>query len=103
MYINGWHESVKIFCIYIKIFWIILYYLNEQRRNILEQLIIYIASLSNCGHALAHLVEALRYKSEGRVFGSRWADWDCSFRPQYGPGVDSAANKFKYHESSLGG
>jgi hypothetical protein len=27
------------------------------------------------GHAVAQLVEALRYKPEGRAFGSRWCNW----------------------------
>ena len=29
-------------------------------------------------HAVAHLVEALRYKSEGRGFDSRWCNWNFS-------------------------
>jgi hypothetical protein len=28
------------------------------------------------GHAVAQLVEALRYKSEGRGFDSRWCIWN---------------------------
>jgi len=28
------------------------------------------------GHAVAQLVEALRYKSEGRGFDSRWCHWN---------------------------
>jgi hypothetical protein len=42
------------------------------------------------------LVEALRYKPEGRWFVSRWCHWNFSltysFRPHYGPGVDSTCN-----------
>ena len=30
------------------------------------------------GHAVAHLVEALRYKPEGRRFDSRWYHWNFS-------------------------
>ena len=30
------------------------------------------------GHAVAQLVEALRYKPEGRGFDSRWCHWDFS-------------------------
>ena len=30
------------------------------------------------GHAVAQLVEALRYKSEGRGFDSRWRHWNFS-------------------------
>jgi hypothetical protein len=32
---------------------------------------------SCCKHAVAHLVESLRYKPEGRGFGSRWCH--CNF------------------------
>ena len=31
------------------------------------------------GHAVAQLVEALRYKPEGRGFDSRWCHWNFSF------------------------
>jgi len=58
------------------------------------------------GHAIAQLVEALRYKSEGRGFDSRWCHWNFSFtqtfRPHYGPGVDSASNRNEYQEYFLG-
>jgi hypothetical protein len=51
------------------------------------------------GHAVAHLVEALRYKPEGRGFDFRWCHWIFSFtRPHYGPGVDSASNRNEYQE-----
>ena len=52
------------------------------------------------GHAVAHLFEALRYKPEGRGFDPRWCLWNFSltqtFRPHYGPGVDSASNRNEY-------
>jgi hypothetical protein len=58
------------------------------------------------GHAMALLVEALRYKSEGRGFDYRWCHWifplTYSFRPHYGPGVDSVSNRNKYQEYFLG-
>ena len=58
------------------------------------------------GHAVAQLVEALRYKSEGHGFDSRWCHWNFSltwsFRPHYGPGVDSATNRNEYQEYFLG-
>jgi hypothetical protein len=48
------------------------------------------------GHAVARLVEALRYKPEGRGFASRY-HWNLSltysFRPHYGPVVDSSSNR----------
>jgi hypothetical protein len=56
--------------------------------------------------AVAHLVEALRYKSEGRSFDSRWCHWNFSlisnFRLHYGAGVDSASNRNEYQEYFLG-
>ena len=48
-------------------------------------------------YAVAHFVEALRKKLGGRGFDSRWCHWNFSlaltFRPHYGPGVVSAANR----------
>jgi len=58
------------------------------------------------GARVAQLVEALRYKSEGRDLDSRWCQWNFSltqsFRPHYGPGVDSASNRNEYQEYFLG-
>jgi hypothetical protein len=55
---------------------------------------------------VAQLVKALRYKPEGRGFDSRWCHWDfsltSSFRPHYGPGVDSASNRNEYKKYFLG-
>ena len=52
------------------------------------------------------MVQALRYKPEGRGFDSRWCHWNFSltysFRPSYGPGVDSASNRNEYQEYFLG-
>jgi len=54
---------------------------------------------------MALLVEALPYMPDGRGFDSWWCHWNClltrSFRPQYGPGVDSASNRHKYQEYFL--
>jgi len=33
---------------------------------------------THMGYAVAQLVEALRYKPEGRGFDSRWCQWDFS-------------------------
>jgi hypothetical protein len=33
----------------------------------------------NLGHAVAQLVKALRYKSEGNGFDFRWCHWNFSF------------------------
>ena len=58
------------------------------------------------GHAVAQLVEALRYKLEGRGFNSRCCHWmfslTHSFRPHCGPGVDSASNRNAYQQYFLG-
>jgi hypothetical protein len=47
---------------------------------------------------VAQLVDALRYKPEGREFDSQWCHWNFSFthffRPHYGPEVDSASDKY---------
>ena len=51
------------------------------------------------GYAVAHLVEALRYKPGGRGFDSQ-CHWNFSltysFQPHYGPGVDSAPNRNEF-------
>jgi hypothetical protein len=58
------------------------------------------------GHAVAQLVEALRYKLEGRGFDSRWCRWNFSLtlssRPHYVPGVDSAFDRNEYQDYFLG-
>jgi hypothetical protein len=56
-------------------------------------ILLIIVTLFNVGTLLvAQLVEALRYKPEGRGFYSRWCHWNFSltksFRPPYGPGVE---------------
>ena len=54
------------------------------------------------GHAMAQLVETLRYKPESSGFDSQ--RFHCnfsltkSFRPHYDPGVDSASNTNEYQE-----
>jgi hypothetical protein len=45
---------------------------------------------------VAHLVEVLFYKPEGRGFDSQW--W-----PHYVSGVDSASDRNEYREYFLGG
>ena len=54
---------------------------------------------------MAQLVEALRYKPEGRGFDSRWCHWNfsltLSFRPHYDSGVDLASNRNEYQEYFL--
>ena len=58
------------------------------------------------GHAVVQLVEALRYKSEGRGFDSRWCHWyfslTSSFRPHCDSEVESAPERNEYQEYFLG-
>ena len=55
---------------------------------------------------MVELVEALLYKPDARGFDSRWCRWNFSltqsFRPHYGPGVDSVSNRNDYQEYLLG-
>ena len=57
------------------------------------------------GHAVAQLFAALRYKSEGCGFDSRWCHWNFSltqsFQSNNGPGVDSASNRNEYQQYFL--
>jgi hypothetical protein len=52
------------------------------------------------------VVEALRYKLEGRGIDSRWCHLNFSltysFRSHYDPGVDSSSNRNEYQEYFLG-
>ena len=48
------------------------------------------------------VVKVLRYKSEGRLFDSRWCQWNFSLtysRSHYGPQVYSASNRNEYQAS----
>jgi hypothetical protein len=55
---------------------------------------------------VAQLVEALRYKPEGRGFDARLGHWNFSltysFRAHYGSGVDSTFIRNEYQEYFLG-
>ena len=54
---------------------------------------------------MAQLVEASRYKLEGRGFDSRCCHWNFSvtksLQSHYGSGVDSASNRNEYQEHFL--
>ena len=54
---------------------------RAERQTKMRKLIVTICSLANApknrGHPVAQLVEAMRYKSEGRGFCSRW--YHCNF------------------------
>jgi hypothetical protein len=62
--------------------------------------------LSNLVHAVAHLVEALRYKSEGSGFDSRLCHWNISLtsflRLHYDPVVNTTSNSNEYQEYLMG-
>jgi len=64
-----------------------------QRRYLDEE-------LRDTGHPVVQLVEAMRFKPEGRGFDSLWCHWNFPlkqfFRPHYGPGVESASNRNEY-------
>jgi hypothetical protein len=57
-------------------------------------------------HAVAQLVEALRYKPRGRGFDSLWYYWNfsltSSFRSHHGPLIDAASDENEYQEFFLG-
>jgi hypothetical protein len=78
---------------------------NILHRNLFILCIKHICTLQ-VGHAVAQLVEALRYKPEGCGFNSRLCHCNFSltqfFRLRYGPEVDSASNGNEYQECSLG-
>jgi hypothetical protein len=55
---------------------------------------------------VAQLVEALRYKPEGRGFDFRLCHWNFSltyYRQRYDPWGDSVSNRNEYQEYFLGG
>ena len=68
----------------------------------------FVSRIIVCGGMLlvAQLVEALRYKPEGRGFNFRWYHWKFSLtyslRPHNAPGVDSASNRNDYREYFVG-
>ena len=53
---------------------------DDDTRNVETRSNIHYKKIHCCdrGHAVAQLVEALRYKSEGRRFDSRWCHWNFS-------------------------
>jgi hypothetical protein len=59
---------------------------EKHFKQTLKLIFCYIHLLS--GGTVAELVEALRYKPEGRGLHCRW--------PHYGPGVDSTFNRNEY-------
>jgi hypothetical protein len=64
-------------------------------------------SVSELKHAVVQLVEALRYKMEGRGFYSRRCHWDFSlansFRPHHSTIVESVSNRNEHELYSLVG
>jgi hypothetical protein len=68
--------------------------------------IYYNSSLHVLGQGVAQLVEAMRYKPEGRAFDSLWGHWDFlltqALRQHYNPVVDSATKTDAYQGYLLG-
>jgi len=109
-YLKGNHEwFAKCFCRF--------FTTALQVRGVVFHFVIYMSiylniitniKLNNLGSARIRrlLVEVLRYMPEDRGFESRWFHWKFSltysFRPHYGPGVDSASNRTEYQEYFLG-
>jgi hypothetical protein len=66
--------------------------------------------LSSCGLSAAgsaiFVSLSLRCKPKGRGFNSRWGNWHFSltqsFRPHYGPGVESPSNRNEHQRCFLG-
>jgi len=58
------------------------------------------------GDAVAQLNGGIALKTKGRGLESRCCHWNFSltqsFRPHYGPGVDSASNRNEYEKKFLG-
>jgi len=81
--------------------------LHERSHNARNKFILCVYTLCGWGHTVAQLVEALRYKPEGREFYSRWCHWSFSltqsFRPHYGPGFNSDSNKMSISNIFVGG
>jgi len=75
-----------------------------------ERSLFFLRSTQNTRGTLlvAQLVEALRYKSEGRGFDPRWCHWNFFIdiilpAALWHLGVDSASNRNEYQEYFLGG
>ena len=70
-------------------------------------LVTYYCYWLHIGLSVAQLVEVLGYKTEDRGFDSRCCpcsfSFTSSFRPHYGPGVDSVPNRNEYQECILVG
>jgi len=64
----------------------------------MEKLYIHKIHLDNF---VPHHLEVLRYKPEGSGFDSQLYCRNFSFRPHYGPGVDTVSNKNEYQEYFL--
>ena len=52
--------------------------LNKRRTPLNRLLTLCNKAFGGGGHAVAKLVEVLRYKSDGRGFDSRWCHWNFS-------------------------
>jgi hypothetical protein len=73
----------------------------STRKSVIAPVTHFCKAYNATDHGLVQLVEALRYKPEGRGFDSRLCHW-IFLLPLYGPGVDSASNRDEYQECFLG-
>ena len=53
-------------------------------------------------YAVAQLIEALRYKSEGRGFDSRWCHWNFSLTWSFLQYYDLVCNRSEYQKYFIG-
>jgi hypothetical protein len=71
----------------------------------LEICVLKIPTVLDLGARGGAVFEALHYELEGHSIDSRWCQWNfsltLSFRPHYGPGVNSASNRNEYQEYFL--
>jgi hypothetical protein len=71
--VNKMHSCGITFTVFSWYLYIYIYIMYCWLQYVLYKIVIY-----NGGHAVAKLVEALRYKPEGREFDSRWCHWNFS-------------------------
>jgi len=83
---------------------------GNSNSNFIRKLLLHISRFcppQSCTLLVAQLVEALRNELEGRGFDSPRCQWNFSltqsFRPHYGPAIDSVSKRNEYQEYFLEG
>jgi hypothetical protein len=79
---------------------------HDFREKVTKHMLLRAVTLFHSGHAAGGaVVEALRYKPEGRGIDSRCYHWNISFtysfQPHYSPKVDSGSNRNEYQDYFL--